>query len=349
MDKLLPHERRTISDFEVIDVVSETAGRLRGQLDVDVPMQVRWNDWEYGSEVAELRALYEKGKRVQWNASVDLDWSTRVSKDEWIADPSASQLVAVLRIMGADEATQKAALFDELTYILSQLLHGEQAALQICGQLTNLCPTTDEKFYAAQQTADEARHLEVMARFLSEKLGTIYPINPVTKVLLDALLAAPGYYKKTLGMQTLFEGVAMAIFDGLEGALVNPLFKDIMHRVKIDEARHAAFGVLTMRRAVNELDDEGKAELEAWAFSILEALNANQQLDMLRTLGPKYGIDPERWLRKVLRWEHWGEMNSFLYMHTVVPNLERLGLITERTRDGYRTLGMLSSVRASVG
>ena len=139
----------------------------------------------------------------------------------------------------------------------------------------------------------------------SAKLGTIYPINPVTKVLLDELLAAPGYHKKTLGMQTLFEGVAMAIFDGFEGALINPLFKDLMHRVKIDEARHAAFGVLTMRRAVSDLDKDGKAELEAWAFTILEALNANQQLDMLRTLGPKYGIDPDRWLRKVLGWEHW--------------------------------------------
>ena len=37
--------------------------------------------------------------------------------------------------------------------------------------------------------------------------------------------------------------------------------------------------------------------MEDWAFSILEALNANQQLDMLQVLGPKYGIDGENLMR----------------------------------------------------
>ena len=81
-------------------------------------------------------------------------------------------------MMGKDEATQKEAAFDELAYLISQLLHGEQAALQICGQLTNVCDKMDQKFYAASQTIDEARHVEVMARFLSEKMGTIYPGRP---------------------------------------------------------------------------------------------------------------------------------------------------------------------------
>jgi hypothetical protein len=40
----------------------------------------------------------------------------------------------------------------------SQLLHGEQAAMQICGQLTNACNKMDEKWYAASQVVDEARH-----------------------------------------------------------------------------------------------------------------------------------------------------------------------------------------------
>jgi hypothetical protein len=102
------------------------------------------------------------------NASDELNWDTLVSKDEWVGNPQASQLVTILQRMGASEATQKAALFDEMGYVVSQLLHGEQAALQICGQLTNACPATDEKLYAAPQTADEARHTEVMARFLGD-------------------------------------------------------------------------------------------------------------------------------------------------------------------------------------
>ena len=34
-------------------------------------------------------------------------------------------------------------------------------------------------------------------------------------------------------------------------------------------------------------------------------------------------------------------VNSELYMHTVMPNLMRLGLVTERTEEKYRERGML--------
>ena len=42
----------------------------------------------------------------------------------------------------------------------------------------------------------------------------------------------------------------------------------------------------------------------------------------------------------------WAEFNSEAYMHTVVPNLVRLGLITERTEHLWREKGMLSDSRA---
>ena len=346
MDKWIGGHRRNEQGFELIDIVEETdISAVRGQLDLDVPLALKWNHWEYGSEIQELRALYEKGKRNQWNATDDIDWSIPISPNEWVGDPRLSRMAMLLEHLGADETTRKAAMFDEMTYVVSQLLHGEQAALQICGQLTNACPTTDEKYYAAQQAADEARHTEVMARFLSEKMGTIYPVSPVNKLLLDKLLSAEGYYKKALGMQTLFEGIAMAVLDAMSTYLTHPLFVDIMQRVKIDESRHAAFGVLTMRRAVQEISEEERADLEDWAFQVLEVLNGNQQLAMMRLLGPKYGIDAERWLRGVLRHEMWPAFNSYTYMHTVIPNLRRMGLITDRTAAKYEALGMLSDVR----
>lgn len=340
--RLLAEHRRRIGDFEAVDFVDEAEiARLRAALEVACPTEVRWNDWEYGSEVRELRALYEKAKTVQWNATTDLAWDTRVSKDDWIGPPGGSLMAFMTQRLGHDEATQKAAFFDEVNYQLSQILHGEQAALQICGQLTNLCPTTDEKYYAASQVADEARHMEVFARFLGEKMGTIYPISPMLKLLLDELLSAEGYAKKALGMQTLFEGVAMAVFGGLRRSMLNPLLVEMVRRVEVDESRHAAFGVLTMRRLLRDASEEMRAELEDWAFSILEALNAAQSLGMLRTLGPKYGIDAERLTRRLLSMDEWPAMNSGMYMHTVVPNLQRLGLITERTEAKYRALGML--------
>ena len=340
--RFLPDARRRVGAFELIDLVDESRIEgLRTRLHVDAPTHVQWNNWEYGSEVQELRALYEKGKQNQWNASSDLDWQTPVSKDEWFGDMEMSMMANLLKLMGKPEAEQKAAMFDEVAYTCSQLLHGEQAALQLCGQLTALCPTTDEKLYAANQVNDEARHVEIFARFVGEKMGTIYPIMPTLKVLLDELLSVEGYHMKTLGMQTLFEGMAVGIMDLLRSHSFNPLFKELVRRAEMDESRHAAFGVLTMRRVVRQASREQMEHMEDWAFGILEALNAAQQLDMLRLFGPKYGFDADQVTAMILALPDWKKLNSLAYMHTVVPNLLRLGLITDRTREQWMAHGML--------
>jgi len=347
--KLIEDHRKRFGDFEVIDFVDEAeVCRMRESVDVDVPLELHWT-WEYGSEVAELRALYEKGKVNQWNAETDLDWSLPCSKDEWLVDPRASLLAQVLNMMGKDEATQKAAAFDEVNYILSQLLHGEQAALQLCGQLTNVCEKMDEKWYAASQVVDEARHIEAFSKLMQRKLGTIYPIGPTLKVLLELLLEAETTQKKTLGMQCLFEGMAVGIMDMMRSECRNALLTDTLRRVEQDEARHAAFGVLMMRRVVRTAEPEQMEAMEDWAFSILEALNANQQLDMLNRLGPKYGIDPESVTKTVVALPNFAEFNSPAYMHTVIPNLRSLGLISERTRDQWIRLGMMTEGRRQSG
>jgi len=339
--KLIEDHRKKFGSFEVIEFVDENEiERLRARLDVDVPMELHWT-WEYGSEVEELRNLYEKGKVNQWNAEVDLDWSVPVSKDDWVLKPEGSVLAQMCKLMGKDEATQKAAAFDELNYVLSQLLHGEQAALQLCGQLTNVCDKMDEKWYAASQVTDEARHIEALSKFIQRKMGTIYPIGPTLKILLDRLLEADSAQTKTLGMQCLFEGVAVGIFDFMRQESANDLFSTMLRRVEQDEARHAAFGVLTMRRVVREAESAQMEAMEDFAFEILEALNANQQLDMLNLLGPKYGLDAKNVVIAATSMPNFAEFNSLMYMHTVMPNLRNLGLVTERTEARYRELGIL--------
>ena len=254
-------------------------------------------------------------------------------------------LAQICKMQGKDEAAQKAAMFEELGYLLSQLLHGEQAALQLCGQLTNACDKMDEKWYAASQVIDEARHVEVLSKLLTRKLGGIHPISPTLKVLLDILLEADTVQKKTLGMQVLFEGMAVGIMDVLRSQSQNPLVTEVIRRIGQDEARHAAFGVLMMRRVVRDASDEEKAEMEDWSFSILEALNANQQLDMLNLVGPKYGIDPVETIKAVTSMENFADINCLFYMHTVTPNLKKLGLLTERTESKWRDVGMLLDKR----
>jgi hypothetical protein len=341
LDKILSEYRRPLGEFEIVDFKSDDPiEQLREQLDVDIAVNLHWT-WSYGSEMEEMRRLYEKGKGGQWNAQTDLDWDTPFTKDEWMINPEGSMMAAICQMMGKDEATQKAAAFDEIGYNLSQLLHGEQAALQLCGQLTNVCPEMDQKFYAASQVIDEARHIEVFAKFLTEKVGTIYPIGGGLKTLLEILLKAEGVQKKVLGMQTLFEGMAVGIMDMMRDESRNSLMSTMLHRVAQDEARHAAFGVLNMRRIVKEASVEHMQEMEDWAFGILETLNADQQLEMLRTIGPKYDLDPEAIVAMTTTLPNFAELNSPIYMHTVVPNLRNLGLITDRTEDQWRRVGMI--------
>ena len=249
--------------------------------------------------------------------------------------------------MGKDEATQKAAAFDEVAYTISQLLHGEQAALQLCGQLTNLCDGIDQKLYAASQVIDEARHIEVLAKFLERKMGTLYPIGATLKTLLDILLEAPGMKYKVLGMQTLFEGMAVGIMDMIRRESRCDLFSDILLRVEGDESRHAAFGVLNMRRIVRESSKQELEDMEDWAFSILETLNANQQLDMLHHLAPKYGFEPDIIVQGFVKLPEFAQINSTPYMHTVVPNMLKLGLITERTQDQWMKRGMMTDAKGT--
>jgi hypothetical protein len=65
-------------------------------------------------------------------------------------------------------------------------------------------------------------------------------------------------------------------------------------------------------------------------------------MDMLKLFGPKYDIDPIVTTQMVTALPNFAEINSMIYMHTVVPNLRNLGLLTERTESRWRELGMIS-------
>ena len=152
MEKILAEYRKKIGEFEVVEVDEARVAALRAQLDVDVPIDLHWT-WEYGSEVEELRALYERGKKGQWNAEEDIDWARRSRTTSGSCRARASMLLpTILTDDGRRRGDLQARRVSTSSrYTLSQLLHGEQAALQLCGQLTNACPTMDAKFYAGSQ------------------------------------------------------------------------------------------------------------------------------------------------------------------------------------------------------
>jgi ribonucleotide reductase beta subunit family protein with ferritin-like domain len=150
--------------------------------------------------------------------------------------------------------------------LMSQFLHGEQGALLVASQLASCAPTYNAKLYAASQTFDEARHVEVFNRYLQEKIGIHYPINPSLKLLLDKILTDERWDLKFIGMQIIIEGLALAAFQMLKSITKDPLLKQLLHYVVRDEARHVTFGINYLEDYIKTLSPEEIEERAEFAY-----------------------------------------------------------------------------------
>src|SRR5690606_9224157 len=144
-------------------------------------------DWQYALKDQKLLHLYEKGKSRGWNAS-DLDWSIdvdieRLSRESNV-DVFMNQVLQPPRPLSKEEAIQLR--LHTNAFMLSQFLHGEQGALVATAKIVQTVPWAEAKFYAANQVADEARHVEVYHRYLTEKLGISFEVQSSFGVLLSS-------------------------------------------------------------------------------------------------------------------------------------------------------------------
>ena len=125
-------------------------------------------------------------------------------------------------------------------------------------KIVETVPWIDAKYYASTQVMDEARHVEVFAKYLDTKLSGHYPINAHLKMLLDDIVEDSRWDMTYLGMQIMVEGLALAAFGFMHQMTTEPLLKQLLRYVMSDEARHVAFGVLVaagvLRRAVRRRD-----------------------------------------------------------------------------------------------
>src|SRR5438477_360168 len=99
----------------------------------------------------------------------------------------------------------------------------------------------------------EARHVEVFARYLQDKLSGHYPINAHLGMLLDDIVSDSRWDMTYLGMQIMVEGLALAAFGFLHMLTQEPLLKKMLRYVMADEARHVAFGVLSLKESYDQL------------------------------------------------------------------------------------------------
>src|SRR5262245_38184987 len=214
-------------------------------------------NWNYDSEIDELRTLYANALDRQWIALRDLDWSSDIDREAFEQTFSIGGMpIQVTRFWQELEPKMRWEISRRsAAFMLSNFLHGEQGALMVAAQLVNAVPHMDGKFYAATQTLDEARHVEVFSAYV-KRLDEVHAIAPGLKQLLDNVLAAEDWKLKTVGMQVVTEGIALYSFRDMRNETREPLLKQLLTYVSRDEARHTGYGVKYLQSIVPTLTQQ---------------------------------------------------------------------------------------------
>jgi hypothetical protein len=298
-----------------------------------------WN-YEKGERPA-LNKLYEKAKRAQWNGETDLPWDTEVDIEMVTAnaprDPNADPVLLAAQQPGAPlhgwgEKEWNQISIEMQNWTMSQFMHGEQGALICTAKIVETVPWIDAKYYASTQVMDEARHVEVFAKYLDTKMNGHYPINAHLGMLLDDIINDSRWDMTYLGMQIMVEGLALAAFGFMHMLTEEPLLKQLLRYVMSDEARHVAFGVLSLKEFYEGLSDKEMLERQEFAFEA--AVRMRDRL-LQQEVWERMGVDTRAMVR--LQLEHEGNKNDDpfqqLLFSKIVPNCKKLGLLDRN--DGW--------------
>ncbi|HAP76965.1 MAG TPA: hypothetical protein DCR14_12875 [Acidimicrobiaceae bacterium] len=286
--------------------------------------------WDYSLARPALRKLYEKAKTGQWNGTTDLPWDTDVDVEKSVAEDQAMLGVGLqpdvyigtpVAKWGDKEWLQFG--IESRNWTLSQFLHGEQGALICTAKITETVPWYDAKLYASTQVVDEARHVEVFARYLQEKLGGEYQVNAHLRMLLDDIVHDARWDMTYLGMQVMVEGLALAAFGFLHQFTNEPLLKQLLRYVMSDEARHVAFGVLSLKEVYDGMTDAEIKDRQEFAF---EAAIRMRDRFMQQEVWDRMGINTRDIIPLVLADPTRGVFQSMLFSK-IVPNCKKLGLL----------------------
>jgi hypothetical protein len=337
--------RDSLNDIEAILAISNH--------DVDAVEHVVKNNadtiftWDYSLARPNLRKLYEKAKVGQWNGTSDLDWNTDVDmekvmrEDQELLGPGVDpSLYADTSIKHWGDKEWLDFGLESRRWQLSQFLHGEQGALICTAKIVETVPWYDAKLYASTQVVDEARHVEVFGRYLQEKLGGEYQINAHLRMLLDDIVQDSRWDFTYLGMQIMVEGLALAAFGFLHQLTNEPLLKKLLRYVMSDEARHVAFGVLSLKEVYDGMSDAEILERQQFAF---EASVRMRDRFLQQEVWDRMGVNTKEIAPLTLA-DPTRQMFQQMLFSKIVPNCKKLGLLDRNDkwlRHRFEELGVI--------
>jgi hypothetical protein len=218
---------------------------------------------DYSVGERKLFEIYEKAKAQQWDASRDIEWQDAADATNPLGMPDGT-----IAIFGSDlwkgmSERERGELRRQVQcWNLSQILHGEQAALLCAAKLMQSESDIGAKLCAAAQAIDEARHVEVYSRLLASHFDAPYPVSASLRSLLEDVLVDARPDITNLGMQILVEGIALAFFHNIRGYTSSPFIRTLFGYVLRDEARHFAAGRTSLTSLYAGFSDAERRERE---------------------------------------------------------------------------------------
>ena len=315
-------------------------------LTIDSPMTTQFTT-SYEITEADIRRLYENAKRDQWNASRDIPWSAPQTDDGRVI---ADELIDIFGSPLWDKLgeTERVRLNRSIAaWRLSVLMHGEQGALLACSQMVDILKDADQKFFQATQVMDEARHNEVLDRYIGERLdGMKYAMPANERDLFESILGESRWYLKTIALQLVAETFAVSLFRMMGESARDPVLGEMCKRVLLDESRHMGFGMLSLPHVIAEASPEERREMEDYTlFALEKTLTGFFPLEAYQDLGlTSAEIDEVKTYRRATAAKNdYAPFRKHFKkdMHgSMVANLARLGLLTERVRPRLEQLGI---------
>jgi hypothetical protein len=298
--------------------------------------------WNYDRSRTQLVTLYNKAMASQWNSVTELDWATDVDPESLVDyDTPLMRLTRAAReVDGSPLASWGDKEFtalgvEALKANLSQFMHGEQGAMMTAAKIVETVPWIDAKYYAATQTMDEARHTEVFAKYLHTKLGEAYPMSPFLEEQITALLEDSRWDIAYLGMQIVIESLALAAFGNMLRTTEEPLLRKLLRYVMSDEARHVAFGVLSLAEYYQGLTE---AELKDRQDFLIENTLRNRARSTTPEIWERMGVKADEVYPAIAEAANRIKIHPFAgfqraFFAKLVPNVRKLGLLD--ANDGH--------------
>ena len=171
-------------------------------------------------------------------------------------------------------------------------------------------------------------------------MGGEYQINAHLRLLLDDIINDSRWDMTYLGMQIMVEGLALAAFGFLHQLTNEPLLRQLLRYVMSDEARHVAFGVLSLQEVYGQMTDAEIKERQEFAF---EASVRMRDRFLQQEVWDRMGIDT-RVMAPLILHDPQRQLFQQMLFSKIVPNCKKLGLLDRNDkwlRRRFEDLGVI--------